>query len=118
MGSYGIGPGRVMGTIVEIYSDESGMMWPESVAPFRAHLIELEKGKGKKIYQNLLKEGVEVLYDDRDLAPGEKFNDADLIGIPWRFVVSEKTGTKVECKRRDEEKIDIVTYDKSIQKLL
>lgn len=118
MGSYGIGLGRLMGAIVEVLSDDKGIVWPGSVAPFAVHLVELEKELGKKLYDKLRGAGVEVLYDDRDLTPGEKFNDADLIGIPWRFVVSEKTGTKVECKRRDEEKIDIVTYGKSIQKLL
>lgn len=118
MGSYGIGLGRLMGTIVEVLSDDKGIVWPESVAPFTVHLVELKKGLGRELYGKLQKEGVEILYDDRDLAPGEKFNDADLIGIPWRFIVSEKTGAKVECKRRDEEKVDIVTYDKSIQKLL
>ena len=107
-----------MASVVEITSDEKGMIWPESIAPFTVHLIELEDGLGKELYEKLQKEKIEVLYDDRDLTPGEKFNDTDLIGIPWRFVVSKKTGEKVECKKRGEDEIDIVTYDKSIQKLL
>lgn len=109
MGSYGIGPGRVLGTIVEIFSDKDGMMWPESVAPFRAHLIELEGGDGGKLYQGLTKKGVEVLYDDRVATPGEKFAEADLIGIPHRLVVSKKTGAKVEVKKRGGSKVEFIT---------
>src|SRR6185369_7080944 len=88
MGSYGIGPGRVMGTIVETLADEAGIVWPEAVAPFRAHLIVLdskgaENGKNAarktadKLYETLVAKGIEVLYDDRDARPGEKFADAD-----------------------------------------
>ena len=84
------------------------MVWPEPLAPFRAHLIELEAGKGDEVYQDLQRARVEVLYDDRKLTPGEKFAEADLIGIPWRLVVSKKTGAKVEVKRRDEEKVSLV----------
>lgn len=117
MGSYGIGLGRLMATIVEVFADKKGMAWPESVAPFKVHLIELEKGLGDEIYNELQKASVEVLYDDRDSTPGEKFNDADLIGIPWRFVVSEKTGGKVEIKKRKEEKTNVLSYGESIRKL-
>lgn len=97
MGSYGIGPGRVMGTIAEVWSDERGLVWPESVAPFAVHLIALndETGEVKKaadnLYQSLTKKGIEVLYDDRDASAGEKFGDSDLIGIPTRYVISSKT---------------------------
>jgi prolyl-tRNA synthetase len=103
MGSYGIGPGRVMGTIVETLSDEKGIVWPESVAPFKAHLV-LVDGKGgatdpanvarneaDKLYAALTASGIETLYDDRETRPGEKFADADLMGMPYRIVVSEKT---------------------------
>jgi prolyl-tRNA synthetase len=103
MGSYGIGPGRVMGTIVETLSDASGIIWPESVAPFKAHLV-LVDGKGgvgdptnvsrkesDRLYDALASAGIEVLYDDRETRPGEKFADADLMGMPYRIVVSEKT---------------------------
>lgn len=100
MGSYGIGPGRVMGTIVETLSDENGIVWPESVAPFTVHLVLIEskdRGVARKeadeLYELLVAEGIETLYDDRDSRPGEKFADADLMGIPWRIVVSEKTIT-------------------------
>ncbi len=98
MGSYGIGPGRVMGTIVETLSDENGIVWPESVAPFRVHLVLLPdktdgitRKEADELYELLTEEGIETLYDDRDIRAGEKFADADLIGIPWRIVVSQKT---------------------------
>ncbi len=100
MGSYGIGPGRLMGTIVEVLADEKGIVWPESIAPFQAHLIELPGKDGavskaaSALYEKLNASGIEVLYDDRDLRAGEKFADADLIGIPRRIVVSEKTLAK------------------------
>ena len=96
MGSYGIGPGRVMGTIVEVFADEVGIVWPEEIAPFKVHLFLIgnDKADVKKytddLYQNFLDKHIEVLYDDRDVRPGEKFADSDLIGIPWRVVVSEK----------------------------
>lgn len=108
MGSYGIGLGRLMGTIVELFSDDKGIIWPESVAPFKVHLIELKGASGEKIYKDLIKRGVEVLYDDRDISAGEKFADADLIGIPYRVVVSEKTKDKVELKKRGEKKIKLI----------
>lgn len=96
MGSYGIGPARVMGTIVEVLSDTRGIVWPESVAPFKVHLIEVVGTSETHIavenfYNLLISRGVEVLYDDRDVRAGEKFADSDLIGIPWRVVVSDKT---------------------------
>ncbi len=117
MGSYGIGLGRLMGTIVEVLSDNKGVVWPESVAPFRAHLIEIEKGKGRELYQKMIKAGVEVLYDDRNLTPGEKFYDADLLGIPWRLVVSSKTKDKVEIKKRTAQGVILLSYVAAIQKL-
>ncbi|MDE2144376.1 MAG: prolyl-tRNA synthetase [Patescibacteria group bacterium] len=110
MGCYGIGLNRLMGTIVEVSHDDKGIIWPESVAPFKFHIIELKKGKGRKLYEELVKSGAEVLYDDRDSTAGEKFADADLIGIPWRLVVSDKTGEKVEIKKRGENKSKIVSY--------
>lgn len=107
MGCYGIGIGRVMGAVVEVLHDEKGIVWPKSIAPFSVHLINLQGGeqKAEELYQDLQKKGVEVLYDDRkEASPGEKFTDADLIGIPFRVVVSAKTllKGKVEVKKRDE----------------
>ncbi|HEX9153441.1 MAG TPA: aminoacyl--tRNA ligase-related protein [Candidatus Saccharimonadales bacterium] len=96
MGSYGIGPGRVMGTIVEHFADEKGMIWPKNIAPARVYLALLGASEtvikaAEELYQTLTNSGIEVLYDDRDVRPGEKFADADLMGIPYRVVVSEKT---------------------------
>lgn len=117
MGSYGIGLGRTMGSIVETYHDDNGIIWPESVAPFKFHLIELKssdlvvKKEAEKIYKILLDKRAEVLYDDRDgKSAGEKFADADLIGIPIRLVISEKTLEKdyVELKYRKTGKINLV----------
>lgn len=108
MGSYGIGPGRLMGTIAEVLSDDKGLVWPKEVAPFSIHLISIEDKEGKvkaqadKIYKMLTDRGEEVLYDDRDARPGEKFADSDLIGIPKRIVISSKTleTDSVEIKDR------------------
>lgn len=112
MGCYGIGLGRVMGTIVEVHHDEKGMMWPESIAPFKAHLIALEGGyeESEKFYVSSFK-FQDVVYDDRtDKSAGEKFADADLIGCPLRVVISKKTIDKqsVEIKKRDESESHLV----------
>ncbi|MDE2172825.1 MAG: prolyl-tRNA synthetase [Patescibacteria group bacterium] len=107
MGSYGIGPGRVMGTIAEIRSDDKGLVWPESVAPFAVHLIALydESGRVKQTadeaYAALRRKGIEVLYDDRDVSAGEKFSDADLIGIPMRYVLSARTIGQASIESKD-----------------
>ena len=95
MGSYGIGPARLMGVMVELLSDEKGMVWPAEVAPFRVHLVSLGQSGDEvsqvadTLYDDLRKAGVEVLYDDRDARAGEKFADADLIGIPTRIIVGK-----------------------------
>ncbi|MBI2627178.1 MAG: hypothetical protein HYW77_02955 [Parcubacteria group bacterium] len=113
MGSYGIGIGRLMATIVELHNDQKGIIWPESVAPFRVQLIVLDDkfDEGNKLYTNLQASGIEVLYDDRhDKTAGERFADADLIGCPVRLVVSEKTlkYDSVEIKKRQESKNELV----------
>jgi prolyl-tRNA synthetase len=115
MGSYGIGPARLMGTIAEIWSDEKGLVWPENVAPYAIHLVALfnENGEVKKaadeLYTKLISEKVEVLYDDRDCGAGEKFGDSDLIGIPVRYVISEKTLKEncIEIKDRKTGKVEM-----------
>ncbi len=95
MGSYGIGPGRLMGTIVELLSDEKGIVWPESVAPFTYHLVSLGGNDqavsefAEKLYADMTLAGKEVLFDDRDTRAGEKFADADLMGMPWRIVIGK-----------------------------
>ncbi|MDE2311622.1 MAG: proline--tRNA ligase [Patescibacteria group bacterium] len=112
MGCYGIGVGRTMAAIVEKSSDEKGIIWPEAVAPFTVHLISLRGGQeqAEKIYRQLLDSGRQVLYDDRDLSAGAKFADSDLIGIPLRVVVSEKTLAQesVEVKKRSEKEAKLV----------
>lgn len=117
MGSYGIGLNRVMAAAVEAHHDEKGIIWPQALAPFQAHLValgkkgDLVKKEADKIYNNLIKSGVEVLYDDRDeKTAGEKFADADLIGIPWRVLVSSKTvqSDSVELKPRSSKKTELV----------
>ena len=121
MGCYGIGLGRLMGTIVEIFHDEKGIIWPKAVAPFLVHLIYLDgaKEEADKIYQDLLEAGTDILYDDREKSAGEKFADADLIGIPLRIVVSKRTLEKksVEVKVRGEEKTQLVEI-KKLSKIL
>ncbi|MBS3903590.1 MAG: proline--tRNA ligase [Anaplasmataceae bacterium] len=102
MGSYGIGLSRLIGTIVETHSDETGIIWPKEVAPFDLHLIELSGGQGDKIYRDLQAQGLRVLYDDREQSAGEKFADADLIGLPCRVITSAKTGDQIEVKFRTE----------------
>jgi prolyl-tRNA synthetase len=117
MGSYGIGPARLMGTVVEALSDDKGIVWPESIAPFAVHLLVLGEDEevskeANKIYESLTKVRVEVLFDDRaGLSAGEKFSDADLLGIPYRAVVSARSLKEngIELKKRTEEKGKIIS---------
>ncbi len=116
VGCYGVGISRLMGVIVEKYNDENGILWPEAVAPFHVHLLALGGVDGEEMYKTLQTAGVEVLYDDRDASAGEKFAEADLIGIPWRIVVSSKTGDgMVEIKRRGEKETKVVTIQEAIK---
>ena len=114
MGSYGIGPGRAMGTVVETLSDDKGLVWPVELAPFKVHLIQIgDKDDVRKaaenLYEELQKANIEVLFDDRDLRPGEKFADSDLLGIPLRVIVSEKTlmSSEYEVKERASGKVSM-----------
>jgi len=117
-GSYGIGTSRLMGTWVEISNDSKGIIWNKQLSPFDVHLVSIEKNKeAEKIYEKLQKEGIEVLYDDRDISAGEKFAEADLIGIPVRLVVSTKTKGKIEWKERTSFKASLVEIGKVIEKL-
>ena len=116
MGCYGIGLGRLLGAIVEVSHDDRGIVWPKSVAPFLVHLISLEnnpkvKKAAQKLYTDLQKAGIEVLWDDREnKTAGEKFGDSDLLGIPYRVVISERTlkENSVEFKERAKEKAKLV----------
>ena len=114
MGSYGIGISRLMATAVEIHHDDNGIIWPESLAPFRVHLLELGDVSAKDIYADLQKRNIEVLYDDREVSPGGKLVEADLLGIPFRAVISKKTGDKVEVKRRNEKEAKLMEKDEFI----
>lgn len=123
-GSYGIGSTRVIGTWVEVNHDDKGIIWNKAITPFDVHLIEVKSDKKQvtsrveEIYKQLQKTGVEVLWDDREVSAGKKFADADLIGIPARLVVSEKTGEKVEWKERSKQKTETISVEKVIERLL
>jgi prolyl-tRNA synthetase len=94
MGSYGLGPTRLMGTVVEVFADDKGIVWPKEISPFQVHLLSLTenaKNFANEIYEKLQSEGIEVLFDDRDLRAGEKFADADLIGISMQVIIGEKS---------------------------
>jgi prolyl-tRNA synthetase len=120
-GCYGIGVSRLMGAFAEIFSDEKGLVWPQEVAPFRVHLISLGQSSAlaNEVYQKLQAENIEVLYDDRDLRAGEKFADADLIGIPTRVVVGEKSleSKMVEVKERSSEEVQMMTVENLINEV-
>ena len=120
MGCYGIGLSRLMGTIVEIFNDENGIIWPETVSPFKIHLISLgQNEKAEKIYQELTEKGIEVLYDDRDLSAGEKFADSDLIGIPVRLVISKRSLDQggIEFKLRNQKDSEVIPLKNVITKI-
>lgn len=120
MGCYGIGPGRIMGTVVENSNDSKGIIWPIEIAPHSIHLIDLdgEKKEASEIYEKLKKSGHEILWDDRDESAGVKFADADLIGIPLRVVVSEKTikSKKIEIKYRNKQKEKLISLKNLLKK--
>lgn len=129
LGSYGIGITRLMGVVVEKFSDDKGIIWPESIAPFKVHLVGLNledesvNNFAKNVYKQLGEAGVEVLFDDRvDVTPGSKFADADLLGMPYRIVVSKKTLERgdsiVELKKRTDSESSFVDLDSLESKLL
>jgi prolyl-tRNA synthetase len=112
-GSYGIGPTRVMGALVEVSHDDNGIIWYPQVAPFTLHLISLPGGEPKALalYDQFTKKGIDVLWDEREVSAGVKFADADLIGIPYRLVVSKKTGNQIELKKRSETEVKLVNSE-------
>jgi prolyl-tRNA synthetase len=115
MGCYGIGISRLMGVIVEKYNDDRGIVWPEAIAPFAVHLLAIAGADAEKTYDSLQKAGIQVLYDDREMSAGEKFAEADLIGIPWRIVVSPKLEGKVEIKKRNEKEPGIMELKEAVE---
>ena len=124
MGSYGIGPSRVMGLIAEHFADERGLVWPEMVAPFKVYLVriggEAAVAEADKLYAELVDKGVEVLYDDRDERPGKKFADAELMGIPHRVTVSDRllAADEFEYMARSDEAAVILTRAALLDKLI
>jgi len=119
MGCYGIGPSRLMGTIVEVSHDAKGIIWPGEIAPFKVHLLSLkEDDEAEKIYKDLSLAGIETLYDDRsDVSAGEKFSDADLIGCPYRVVVSAKSLKEggVEVKQRSGHNLENIRINRLVE---
>ncbi len=118
MGCYGIGPSRLVGVITELLADDKGLVWPKNVAPFDVYLAKLGNSEdivknADKIYSRLTDSSISVLYDDRDARAGEMLNDADLMGIPIRLVVSDKTLAEdaVELKKRTEEDTRLVSFE-------
>lgn len=124
MGCYGIGVTRLMGAIAEVHSDEHGIIWPESVAPFLVHILPLSKAvipEAKRVELSLAEKSIPVLLDDReDKSAGEKFSDADLIGIPWRVVISDNTIKKegIEVKKRSEREAKIMSVEEFLDQFL
>ena len=122
IGCYGIGISRMMGTLVEQHADDKGLVWPVHVAPFLAHMVPLGKSeemnaKARDIYARLTKAGIETLYDDREASNGQKLADADMLGMPVRLIVSEKTGDKIEWKERKGGEAMLLSFDEVMAKL-
>lgn len=124
MGCYGIGVSRMMGLLAEHFSDDKGLVWPKEVSPFHVYLISIGSSdevssKAQELYEMLQSKGIKVLFDDRGVRPGEKFADADLMGIPYRVVISDKNidQNKFEVKARTEEEPKMVEADKLLEEI-
>jgi prolyl-tRNA synthetase len=125
MGSYGIGPSRLVAAIIEAFHDDAGIKWPEAVAPFKVVILNLKQGSAETdaacegLYRELTAKGVEVLYDDLDQRPGAKFATADLIGIPWQILVGPKglAEGKVEVKKRTDGSRELMSPADAVQRM-
>lgn len=122
MGCYGIGVSRLLSTVVEIHHDEKGILWPREIAPFQVHLLSVGKSpdqqsRAERLSKALQDAGVEVLFDDRDETPGSKFATSDLIGIPIRLVIGDKTPDRIEWKERSKTETELLTEKEVLQKL-
>ncbi len=125
MGSYGIGPSRLVAAIIEAFHDDAGIQWPEAVAPFKAMILNLKQGGAdtdpacEQLYAALNGKGVDTLYHDLDERPGSKFATADLIGVPWQILVGPRSLAegKVELKRRANGERELVTIADAIARL-
>ena len=122
MGSYGIGSGRMLACVTEEHHDDKGIIWPITVAPYHVHIVALKdvQEEAEKFYNDLQTAGLEVLYDDREETPGVKFNDADLIGIPIRITVGQKSlkDGNVEIKLRKAEERELVPVEDLVDRVL
>ena len=123
MGSYGIGLGRALGTVVEVNHDTNGIIWPSEVAPFKAHIIAIgsdsELKKAKSLYEKMNKKGIEVLLDDRiDLSVGQRLAESDLYGVPHRFVIGSKNKGKIEYKLRSSKTSTLLTESEALKKVI
>lgn len=122
MGSYGIGPSRVMGMIAEHFSDDKGLVWPENIAPAKVYLVQIgdrSKQLAEEIYKEFQAKGIEVLFDDREVRPGQKFADAELMGIPYRVTVSDRLmdSNSFELVERVSGELKILNRDELLEKL-
>ena len=125
MGSYGIGVSRLVATIIECFNDESGIIWPISVAPFKVNIINLKNSdqecykKSLEIHDLFKKKGIEVIFDDRNESAGKKFSDSDLIGIPFQLIIGprELKNGNVELKTRKTNKKEIISFDSAVDKI-
>jgi len=125
MGSYGIGIGRLVAAIIEEHHDDKGIIWPASVAPYQVQLVGLNsdtaeiKAAAEELYERLTRAGIEVLYDDREESAGVKFNDADLIGLPWRLTISARTlkNNAVEFKSRAEAEAFLIPLSEAVEEV-
>jgi prolyl-tRNA synthetase len=125
MGSYGIGPTRLVAALIEVFHDDAGIKWPEAVAPFRVAILNLKQGGTdtdpacEELYHALTAAGIDVLYDDLDQRPGSKFATADLIGVPWQVLVGPRSLAegKVEVKRRADGSRELMTPADALDRL-
>ena len=121
MGSYGIGPSRLMGLIAEHFADDKGLVWPENVAPYRAYLVSIGDvdAQATELYETLNTAGITVLFDDRAERPGAKFADAELMGLPYRITISERLigEGKLEFTRRNSGETELLTLDELLAKI-
>ena len=122
LASYGIGVTRLVGVLAEIFSDEKGLVWPENVAPFQVYLANVGEDPevidfSRKVYDEFTARNIDVLWDDRSARPGEKFADAELLGIPWRAVISPKTDGKIELTSRMTGETETLAMDEIFAKI-
>lgn len=122
MGCYGIGLGRVMGAVAEVHNDAHGLIWPEALSPYELHIVSLGadtdvQKRTQSVYEKLTMAGMDCLIDDRDERAGVKLSDADLIGIPHRIIISQKTGQHVEYTRRSTKETEILSVNQLLKKL-